>query len=252
MKQPALKGFRQPPKPTKAEVEKENQTLGQQLSQRVQGLQQFFGNLINQLMRQSQTHDQELSMVSQWMASKEVDAGAEKGDHLLMDYAGLLLNDDGSAATVEVETAEGKKSMPDYFEGGSGKLFMLANLGGGTLIPGFEEQLVGLKAGEGKEITVQFPKEYGVKSLQDKKAKFTVFVHQVRRTFKNSAVGDLIEENERIRKAAREKAIADAQAKKIAAQKKEELESTPLPENKGPGADSVPSGSEGGEQAVQS
>ena len=212
MQQPALKGFRQAPKPTKAEVQKENETLGQQLTQRLQSVQQFFGNLINQLMRQSKTHDQELNSLSQWLAAASVNDGAQKGDHLLMDYAGLLLDKDGNPSRVTVETAEGPKEIPDFFDGGSGKLFMLTNLVGGTLIPGFEEQLVGLKAGEGKEIEVQFPKEYGVESLRERKAKFTVFVHDVKRPYKNSPVGDLIDENQRIREEAKRKAIADAQA----------------------------------------
>lgn len=231
-----LKGFRQAPQPTKGEVQKENQTLAQQLTQRIQGLQQFFGNLINQLMRQSKAHDQELSQVSMWLAGRNTDTAAEKGDHLLLDYIGVLLNDDGSEAKVTVETAEGSKEIPDYFDGGAGKLFMLTNLGGGTLIPGFEEQLVGLKAGEGREIQVQFPEEYGVKSLQSKKAKFTVYVHEVKRVYANSAVGDLIDENQRIRDAVRAKMVADAQAKAAAAKAEKEA-SNP---NKGPGADSVP------------
>lgn len=212
-----MKGFRQPAKPTKGEVLQENATLGQQLTQRLQGLQQFFGNLINQLMRQSKTHDQELSQISVWMAASPTSEAAQKGDHMLLDYAGVLLKEDGSAATVSVETADGLKEIPDYFDGGSGKMFMLTNLVGGTLIPGFEEQLVGMKAGEGKEIQVQFPKDYGVDSLKDKMVKFTVYIHEVKKAFPNSPVGDLIDENQRIRSEAKAKAIADAQAQASAA-----------------------------------
>lgn len=222
-----IKGFRQAPQPTKGQVLKENETLGQQLTQRIQGLQQFFGNLINQLMRQSKTHDQELSQVSLWLAGKLVDDAAQKGDHLLMDYIGVLLNEDGTEAQVTVETVEGPKQIPDYFDGGAGKLFMLTNLGGGTLIAGFEEQLIGMKAGEGKVVEVQFPKEYGVASLQDKKAKFTVFIHEVNRSYSNSPVGDLIDENQRIRDAAKAKALADAQAVAAEARAKKEAEKAP-------------------------
>lgn len=207
-----LKGFRTPPKPTKGQVLQENQTLSEQLGQRLQGVQQFFGNLINQLMRQSRTHDQELNQVSMWLASAPTADAAQKGDNLLLDYIGVLLNDDGSESKITVESTEGPKEVPDYFDGGAGKLFMLTNLVGGTLIPGFEEQLVGLKSGEGREIVAQFPAEYGVQSLQGKKAKFTVYVHDVRRPFVNSPVGDLIDQNQRIRDEAKAKALAEAQA----------------------------------------
>lgn len=213
-----IKGFRQKPAPTKGEIQKENQTLGQQLQERLQGLQQFFGNLINQCMQKTKAHDQELNLVSTWLGARTTEDAAQKEDHLLMDYAGVLLNDDGTEATVDVLTADGSTAkIPDYFDGGSGKLFMLTNLVGGTLIPGFEEQLVGLKAGEGKQLEVQFPKEYAVESLKDKKAKFSVYVHEVRRPIPNSPIGALIDENARIRAEARAKALADAEAAQAAA-----------------------------------
>lgn len=220
-----IKGFRQAPKPTKGQVQQENATLAQQLTQRLQGVQQFFGNLINQLMRQSKTHDQELSAVSQWLAAGSTSEALQKGDHAIMDYAGVLLKEDGTVSTVKLTDSEGKEvEIPDYFDGGSGKLFMLTNLGGGTLIPGFEEQLVGLKAGEGKEIEVQFPKEYGVESLRDKKAKFTVFIHEVKRPYKNSPVGDVIDQNQRLREEAKAKALAEARAAAEAAAKTQAAE----------------------------
>lgn len=222
-----IKGFRQAPQPTKGEVQKENATLGQQLTQRLQGMQQFFGNLINQLMRQSKTHDQELSQVSMWLASGPVADAAAKGDNLLMDYIGVVVDENGVETKVTLETADGPKEVPDYFDGGAGKLFMLTNLVGGTLIPGFEEQLVGLKAGEGREIVAQFPAEYGVPSLQGKKARFTVYVHEVRRPFVNSPVGELIDQNQRIREEVRAKALADAQAKAVAEKAEREAKAAP-------------------------
>lgn len=250
-----LKGFRQPPQPTKGQVLKENQTLGEQLTQRIQGVQQFFGNLINQLMRQSRTHDQELNQVSMWLASGPTAEGAQKGDNLLLDYIGVLLNEDGSEAKVTVESADGPKEIPDYFDGGAGKLFMLTNLVGGTLIPGFEEQLVGLKAGEGREIVAQFPAEYGVESLKGKKAKFTVYIHEVRRPFLNSPVGDLIDQNQRIRDEAKAKALADAQA--AAAKAKAEKEAPKAEEVQAPAAEAqteapVSDNSSGAEQTPAS
>jgi trigger factor len=52
-------------------------------------------------------------------------------------------------------------------------------LGSGTFIPGFEDNVVGLSAGESKEFKVTFPKDYGAKALQNAKVTFTVTVNKV-------------------------------------------------------------------------
>ncbi len=49
--------------------------------------------------------------------------------------------------------------MKKAFEGGKGEDYPL-EIGSGSFIPGFEEQLVGLKAGESKDVVVTFPEEY--------------------------------------------------------------------------------------------
>lgn len=212
-----IKGFRQAPAPTKGEVQKENATLVDQLTNRVNGLQQFYGNLINQVMRQNKTHEQELSAVSIWLATAATTEESKLGDSLLLDYAGVLLNEDGTDAKIILkDSSETAVEMSDYFDGGSGKLFMLNNLGGGTLIAGFEEQMVGLKANEGKEVIVQFPENYGIESLRNKKAKFTVYIHEVRRAFDTSPVGKLIDENMRVRAEIQAKLASEAKAKKAA------------------------------------
>lgn len=53
-------------------------------------------------------------------------------------------------------------------------------IGEGQLIPGFEEQILGMKAGEERIITVTFPKDYHAKELSGKKAQFTVTVHEIK------------------------------------------------------------------------
>ena len=53
-------------------------------------------------------------------------------------------------------------------------------LGSGSFIPGFEEQLVGVKAGDEKEVDVTFPAEYGAKHLAGKEASFAVTVKAVK------------------------------------------------------------------------
>ena len=53
-------------------------------------------------------------------------------------------------------------------------------LGSGTFIPGFEEQLVGVKSGEEKDVVVTFPEEYGAKDLGGKEAVFKCTVHDIK------------------------------------------------------------------------
>lgn len=86
-------------------------------------------------------------------------AKAKDGDAVVMDFVGKI---DGEA-----------------FEGGSAEQQTLV-LGSGQFIPGFEDQLVGVKAGEEKEVTVTFPEEYGAEHLAGKEAVFDVKVHEVR------------------------------------------------------------------------
>jgi trigger factor len=84
---------------------------------------------------------------------------AENGDLVVMDFEGKV----------------GGK----VFEGGKGE-DMSIELGSGRLIPGFEEQLVGAKAGDQREVNVEFPKDYPAENLKGKKATFDVTVKQVR------------------------------------------------------------------------
>src|SRR5437764_2129647 len=65
------------------------------------------------------------------------------------------------------------------FEGGKGE-DMSVELGSGRLIPGFEDQLVGAKAGESREVNVTFPDDYPVADLAGKKATFAVTVKAVK------------------------------------------------------------------------
>ena len=53
-------------------------------------------------------------------------------------------------------------------------------IGSGSFIPGFEEQLIGLKPGDEKEINVTFPEDYGNEDLKGKEAVFKVKIHEVK------------------------------------------------------------------------
>ncbi len=87
------------------------------------------------------------------------DEPAENGDTVVIDFEGFV---DGEA-----------------FEGGKAENYAL-ELGSGSFIPGFEDQLVGVKAGDEKEINVTFPEEYHAKELEGKPAVFKVKVHEVK------------------------------------------------------------------------
>ncbi|WNO52622.1 trigger factor [Stakelama saccharophila] len=84
---------------------------------------------------------------------------AKEGDQVVMDFVGKV---DG-----------------EPFEGGTGE-DMAVEIGSGRLIPGFEDQLVGVKAGEEKTIEVNFPEDYGAKELAGKAATFDLSVKAVK------------------------------------------------------------------------
>lgn len=84
---------------------------------------------------------------------------AREGDFVTIDFTGYV---DGEA-----------------FQGGSAEGHQL-ELGSGSFIPGFEEQVVGMKREEEKEIEVTFPEDYGNKDLAGKKAVFKVKLHEIK------------------------------------------------------------------------
>lgn len=91
-------------------------------------------------------------------AERPVKRAAASGDKAEIDFKGFK---DGKA-----------------FAGGEGKNYPLA-IGSGSFIPGFEEQIIGHKAGDEFDIEVTFPKNYGEKSLAGAKARFEIKLHQV-------------------------------------------------------------------------
>lgn len=101
-------------------------------------------------------------------------------DAQLAKKAELELKED--EAIVEFDTAvidfEGFVGE-EAFEGGKGEDYPL-EIGSGSFIPGFEEQLIGAKAGETKDVFVTFPEEYHAAELAGKEAKFVVNVKEVK------------------------------------------------------------------------
>ena len=88
------------------------------------------------------------------------DGAVEDGDTAVIDFEGFL---NGEA-----------------FEGGKGENYDLV-IGSHTFIPGFEEQLVGMKAEESKDINVTFPQDYQAENLKGKEVVFKVTVHEIKK-----------------------------------------------------------------------
>ncbi|MQB64565.1 trigger factor [Limosilactobacillus reuteri] len=87
------------------------------------------------------------------------DKPAEKGDTVVIDYKGSV---DG-----------------EEFDGGSAENYSL-ELGSGSFIPGFEDQLIGHDADEDVDVNVTFPEDYHAKNLAGKDALFKVKIHEIK------------------------------------------------------------------------
>lgn len=105
---------------------------------------------------------------TQYRSFDEKDGAAAAGDRVTISFVGKI---DGTA-----------------FEGGTAEDVQL-ELGSGQFIPGFEDQLVGSKAGDERTVSVTFPESYGVKELAGKPAAFDVKVSKVEAP-KETAIDD--------------------------------------------------------------
>ncbi|MYL19942.1 trigger factor [Halobacillus litoralis] len=105
--------------------------------------------------------DSELKQMQERQAELVVkeEGSVENGDTVVMDFEGFV---DGEA-----------------FEGGQADNYSL-EVGSGSFIPGFEEQLVGKQAGEETEVEVTFPEEYHAEELAGKAATFKVKIHEIK------------------------------------------------------------------------
>lgn len=99
------------------------------------------------------------SLQVQQSEKKDVNRAAKTNDQVWIDFSG-------------------KDTKGEPVNGADGKDYPII-LGSKTFIPGFEENVEGLKAGEEKTFTIPFPKDYGVKALAGRKVTFTVKVNKV-------------------------------------------------------------------------
>ena len=96
------------------------------------------------------------------------------------NYAELVVKEDGKIENGDTAVIDFEGFVDgEPFEGGKAENYSL-EIGSGTFIPGFEDQLIGMQAGEEKEIQVTFPEEYHAKELAGKPATFKVKVHEVK------------------------------------------------------------------------
>ena len=103
-----------------------------------------------------------------------VERAAENGDTVVIDFEGFL---------------DGKP-----FDGGKAEGHSL-ELGSGSFIPGFEEQLVGTKAGDEKELNVTFPEDYGNEDLNGKEAVFETTLNYIKESVTPELTDDWVKEN---------------------------------------------------------
>ncbi len=122
--------------------------------------------------------DREIDALRERLARLETaERAAAEGDFVVIDYVGWLPvadGDDEPAARAE----DGRALAP--FAGGEGR-DQLVELGGGNLIPGFEEGLVGASAGERREVELTFPADYPNEELAGREAVFAIDVKEVKR-----------------------------------------------------------------------
>lgn len=101
------------------------------------------------------------------------DRAVEDGDSVVIDFSGSI---------------DGVK-----FEGGTAEKQTLV-IGSKTFIPGFEEQVIGMKIGEDRDINVKFPEDYGAENLKGKDAVFAIKLHQIQKKELPEVNDDFIKE----------------------------------------------------------
>lgn len=116
------------------------------------------------------------------LTSEVTDADVDEAlDRLAKQSRGYAAKPEGEAAAKDdVATIDFLGSIDGVpFDGGKGEDFNLT-LGSGQFIPGFEDQLIGAKAGESRDVKVTFPAEYHAPDLAGKEAVFAVTVNEIK------------------------------------------------------------------------
>ena len=104
----------------------------------------------------------------------------ESIDHSLSHLADMVVKEDGVVENGDTVNIDFSGSVDgEAFEGGQAEKYDL-EIGSGSFIPGFEEQLEGLKTGEEKDVVVTFPEEYHAEELAGKEATFKTKINEIK------------------------------------------------------------------------
>lgn len=128
---------------------------------------------------------------------EKVEVTEEEVNHEL----GHLLERYTELATKEGKVESGDVAIIDFegfkdgvaFDGGKGENYSL-EIGSNTFIPGFEDQVIGMKAGEEKDINVTFPEDYGAKDLAGAPVVFKVKVNEIKEKVQRELDEDFFED----------------------------------------------------------
>lgn len=125
------------------------------------------------------------------VTQKEIDAEVER---LRERYADMEIKEDGSVENGDTAVIDFEGFKDDVaFEGGKGEDYPL-EIGSGSFIPGFEEQLIGMSKGESRDINVTFPENYGAADLAGQPAVFKVTVKDIKCKVLPEANDELVKE----------------------------------------------------------
>lgn len=121
----------------------------------------------------------EAEKVEAEVTDAEVD---EQIEAMLEQYADLVVKEEGEVAEGDIVNLDFEGFLNDEpFEGGKAEGHEL-EIGSGQFIPGFEEQLVGLKSGDEKDLDITFPEEYHAEELAGKPVVFKVKINEIKQT----------------------------------------------------------------------
>jgi trigger factor len=125
-----------------------------------------------ELVIEDEQIDREVDAMRERLARLETaERPAAEGDFVVIDYVGSL--------PIQSDAESGEREL-EPFAGGEGR-DQLVELGGGNLIPGFEEGLIGAGAGERRDVELKFPGDYPNEELAGRDAVFAIDVKEVKR-----------------------------------------------------------------------
>lgn len=120
----------------------------------------------------------EISKVNSEVTAEDIEHELE---HIQEKNARIVNKEDGSVEEGDIAVIDFEGFLDGVpFEGGKAEKYELT-IGSHSFIPGFEEQIVGMKAEENKDIETTFPEDYGNKELAGKETIFKIKLHEIKR-----------------------------------------------------------------------